>query len=59
VHPSDAHKYAISSEAMKIIKDMPEHSRPTVHTNRLIHETSLYLLQHAHNLMDWYPFDQR
>ncbi|HXH03750.1 MAG TPA: thioredoxin domain-containing protein [Candidatus Competibacteraceae bacterium] len=24
--------------------------------NRLIHETSLYLLQHAHNPVDWYPW---
>ena len=25
-------------------------------TNRLIHETSLYLLLHAHNPVDWYPW---
>ena len=25
-------------------------------TNRLIHETSPYLLQHAHNPVDWYPW---
>ncbi len=30
--------------------DTPEH------TNRLIHETSPYLLQHAHNPVDWYPW---
>jgi len=29
------------------------------HTNRLIHEISLYLFQHAHNPVNWYPFDQR
>jgi len=23
--------------------------------NRLIHETSPYLLQHAHNPVDWHP----
>ena len=28
-------------------------SRPP---NRLIHETSPYLLQHAHNPVDWYPW---
>jgi len=28
----------------------------TKHTNRLIHETSPYLLQHAHNPVDWYPW---
>ena len=26
------------------------------HTNRLIHETSPYLRQHAHNPVDWYPW---
>jgi uncharacterized protein len=28
------------------------------HTNRLINETSPYLLQHAHNPVDWYPWDE-
>ncbi|OGQ83080.1 MAG: thioredoxin [Deltaproteobacteria bacterium RIFCSPLOWO2_12_FULL_60_19] len=27
-----------------------------MHTNRLIHETSPYLLQHAHNPVDWHPW---
>src|SRR5215217_7689699 len=31
---------------------MAEHA----HTNRLINETSPYLLQHAHNPVDWYPW---
>lgn len=26
------------------------------HTNRLVHETSPYLLQHAHNPVDWFPW---
>lgn len=26
------------------------------HTNHLVHETSPYLLQHAHNPVDWYPW---
>ncbi|HYM94596.1 MAG TPA: thioredoxin domain-containing protein [Chitinophagaceae bacterium] len=26
------------------------------HTNKLIHETSPYLLQHAHNPVNWYPW---
>ncbi len=26
------------------------------HTNALINETSPYLLQHAHNPVDWYPW---
>lgn len=29
-----------------------------MHTNRLIHQKSLYLLQHAHNPVDWYPWGQ-
>jgi hypothetical protein len=29
---------------------------PPRHTNRLIHETSPYLLQHAHNPVDWHPW---
>ena len=31
---------------------------PKKHTNRLIHETSPYLLQHAHNPVDWYPWGE-
>ncbi|RME61311.1 MAG: thioredoxin domain-containing protein [Caldilineae bacterium] len=31
--------------------------KPT-HTNRLIHETSPYLLQHAHNPVDWHPWGE-
>jgi uncharacterized protein YyaL (SSP411 family) len=30
----------------------PQSNQP----NRLIHETSPYLLQHAHNPVDWYPW---
>ncbi len=29
-----------------------------IHTNRLVHETSPYLLQHAHNPVDWYPWGE-
>ena len=28
------------------------------HPNRLIHETSPYLLQHAHNPVDWFPWGE-
>ncbi|MFB3070346.1 MAG: DUF255 domain-containing protein, partial [Gemmatimonadales bacterium] len=28
------------------------------YTNRLIDETSPYLLQHAHNPVDWYPWGE-
>ncbi len=33
---------------------MPEHT----YTNRLIDETSPYLLQHAHNPVNWYPWGE-
>ena len=29
-----------------------------MHTNRLIHETSPYLLQHAHNPVEWHPWGE-
>lgn len=29
---------------------------PKKYTNKLIHETSPYLLQHAHNPVEWYPW---
>ena len=35
---------------------MPEIASPPRHTNRLAGETSPYLLQHAHNPVDWYPW---
>ncbi|HRH59847.1 MAG TPA: thioredoxin domain-containing protein, partial [Chitinophagaceae bacterium] len=28
------------------------------YTNHLIHETSIYLLQHAHNPVNWYPWSE-
>jgi uncharacterized protein YyaL (SSP411 family) len=30
----------------------------TVHTNRLVRSSSPYLLQHAHNPVDWYPWGE-
>src|SRR5690348_2391187 len=30
----------------------------SIHTNRLINEASPYLLQHAHNPVDWYPWGE-
>ncbi|HTI14407.1 MAG TPA: thioredoxin domain-containing protein [Dictyobacter sp.] len=37
---------------------MAETHTPFTHTNRLVHETSPYLLQHAHNPVDWYPWGE-
>ena len=28
------------------------------HANRLVHESSPYLRQHAHNPVDWYPWGE-
>lgn len=36
-------------------KQMEEHK----HTNALINETSPYLLQHAHNPVNWYPWGEK
>ena len=35
---------------------MPDSPQEHEHTNRLIDETSPYLLQHAHNPVEWYPW---
>lgn len=37
--------------------DESEHASHT-HTNRLVNETSPYLLQHAHNPVNWYPWGE-
>uniref|UniRef100_A0A673M2U3 Spermatogenesis-associated protein 20-like TRX domain-containing protein n=1 Tax=Sinocyclocheilus rhinocerous TaxID=307959 RepID=A0A673M2U3_9TELE len=38
--------------------DGPDRSKTPKHTNRLSKEKSSYLLQHAHNPVDWYPWGQ-
>ncbi len=35
-----------------------DYSMNKTHTNQLIHETSPYLLQHAHNPVNWYPWTE-
>ncbi|MFZ4795155.1 MAG: thioredoxin domain-containing protein, partial [Blastocatellia bacterium] len=37
---------------------MESTATPNKFTNRLINETSPYLLQHAHNPVDWYPWGE-
>ncbi|MHC4568602.1 MAG: DUF255 domain-containing protein, partial [Planctomycetota bacterium] len=37
-------------------KDMAIETAPHKYTNRLVDESSPYLLQHAHNPVDWYPW---
>ena len=36
----------------------PARTNPHAFTNRLIHEKSPYLLLHAHNPVDWYPWGE-
>ncbi len=38
--------------------DEPKPNSPPKHTNRLAKETSPYLLQHAHNPVDWRPWGE-
>src|SRR3954454_7039767 len=39
-------------------KTMTSKHNSSKFTNRLIHETSPYLIQHAHNPVDWYPWGE-
>src|SRR6185503_15951547 len=45
---------AAKPDAAPPAPDLPM-AQPTS-SNRLAHETSPYLLQHAHNPVDWYPW---
>jgi len=45
----------MASNAAREEKNMPA-TTTHKHTNRLIKESSPYLLQHAHNPVDWYPW---
>src|SRR6202023_1026998 len=45
-------------QAILLLSYLPGHSQTPAHTNRLIHEKSPYLLQHAHNPVDWRPWGQ-
>src|SRR5690606_16383394 len=38
------------------IQDTSDMDKEHRHTNQLIHSTSPYLLQHAHNPVNWYPW---
>jgi len=41
---------------MQLIKWSEKFMNETKKPNKLIHEKSPYLLQHAHNPVDWYPW---
>jgi len=40
------------------VQSQENHTMEHAHTNELINETSPYLLQHAHNPVDWYPWGE-
>jgi len=44
--------FLVATPAVKVSQAQPQH------TNRLAHEKSPYLLQHAHNPVDWYPWGE-
>ena len=60
------HSEALKKSLLQALKDKGKAYRPRtryldqdqkpVYTNRLIREDSPYLLQHAHNPVDWYPW---
>ena len=50
--------FAIPAIAPAIADDDKEAAPMPQHTNRLAKESSPYLLQHAHNPVDWYPWGE-
>ena len=44
--------------AKELLQPVPAHPTAPKQTNRLAKEKSPYLLQHAHNPVDWYPWGQ-
>ncbi len=50
---------ADTSEASDSAEESDHSDTNQDHTNRLIAETSPYLLQHAHNPVDWYAWGMR
>ena len=45
-----------ADEPIKKVENKPDDSQQSRPTNRLSRETSPYLLLHAHNPVDWYPW---
>ncbi len=50
--------FLLSCQIVKQDKPTEKGNNMFKYTNHLIHETSPYLLQHAHNPVDWYPWGQ-
>ena len=52
--------YLFSIASFALTQNKPTSMNPQKHkyTNQLIHESSPYLLQHAHNPVNWYPWGE-
>ena len=55
---SPEHVKRLAGEHTKRLAGEPTNGLAGEHTNRLAGETSPYLLQHAHNPVDWYPWGE-
>ncbi|KAF2071743.1 hypothetical protein CYY_006948 [Polysphondylium violaceum] len=51
-------KESTNTTTAKNIDNKEQPQQQHEYTNKLIHEKSPYLLQHAHNPVDWYPWGQ-
>ena len=49
---------ALLTACLLVLQAPPSEPIKLMHTNRLSHEKSPYLLQHAHNPVDWYAWGQ-
>lgn len=58
IHTENPEEEAAPSSSEKEMKPVSNDTDTATHehTNRLIDETSPYLIQHAHNPVDWYPW---
>jgi hypothetical protein len=56
--PGRDQKLAFSVKSGEVQKGAEDMESSHKYTNRLAHEHSPYLLQHAHNPVDWYPWGE-
>lgn len=56
--PAETDQFDQSGKSADQYTSQPDSGGPK-HTNALIHETSPYLLQHAHNPVNWHPWGEK
>ena len=62
LHPSQMLLFAVGTTFVGILASCENHTdamNDQEYSNALIHESSPYLLQHAHNPVDWYPWGEQ